>query len=396
LELGTWNLELGTWNLELGTWNLETVALSRIQELFYTYVSAARLGFWNYDRQRCTDHMSEISGSEGDNEPLFLGVDVGGTGIKIGLVDNRGRPIAKARIDTLEARGPEDAIRRVHQAARALLAEQQLSYGQLRAIGLGTPGTMDIPGGMILSPPNLPHWRSFPIRDALSAECERPVAFTNDANAAAYGEYWVGSGQSHKSMIMLTLGTGVGGGVIVDGKCIEGSNSFGSECGHILVDSRDDARKCVWGGGQGQLEAYASASAVARRMHELLRAGEESQLLNLGREIETLTPLELAEAGDDGDPLALRIIAEAGTYLGVGIVTLVHTIDPGIVVLGGAMNFGGAERPAGRHFLESIQTEFRRRAFDVVRDTTQLAFATLGSDAGYIGAAGYARDYYRT
>jgi glucokinase len=335
--------------------------------------------------------MTETSNSRESGSSLFLGVDVGGTGIKMGVVDDAGQPLAMSRLDTLEDRGPEDALQRVCAAAQQLFEKNQLPWECLAAIGLGVPGTMDIPRGLILAPPNLPHWRNFPIRDRLAEIAGRPVAFANDANAAAYGEFWIGRGETCDSMIMLTLGTGVGGGVIVNGKCIDGSNSFGSECGHLLVDSREDARLCVWDGGQGQLEAYASASAVARRMHELLKAGEPSSLREGVADFESLTPLDLAVAADDGDELSLRIIAEAGRYLGIGIVTLVHVIDPGMVVLGGAMNFGGDEAPAGRYFLQAIKDEFRRRAFDVVRDTTEIAYASLGSDAGYIGAAGYAR-----
>jgi glucokinase len=335
--------------------------------------------------------MTETVHSSGSGASLFLGVDVGGTGIKIGVVDDAGQPLAMTRMNTQEERGPEDALQRVYATAQRLFQQNGLSWDRLSAIGLGVPGTMDIPLGLVLAPPNLPHWRNFPIRDRLAEIANRPVAFANDANAAAYGEFWVGRGQSCDSMIMLTLGTGVGGGVIVNGKCIDGSNSFGSECGHILVDSRDDARLCVWQGGRGQLEAYASASAVTRRMHELLEAGEPSSLHERAGDIALLTALDLAHAADDGDDLSLRIIAEAGRYLGIGIVTLVHVIDPGMVVLGGAMNFGGEAAPAGRHFLRAVKDEFQRRAFDVVRDTTEITYAMLGSDAGYIGAAGHAR-----
>ncbi len=328
--------------------------------------------------------------AEDATRPLFVGVDVGGTGIKIGIVDDEGRSLGKVRIPTEEERGPEDAIQRIRQAIDDQLASLQVGWDEVAAVGLGTPGTMDIPRGLILAPPNLPHWRHFPIRDALSQACGKPVTFANDANAAAYGEFWVGSGRDSPSMIMLTLGTGVGGGIIVDGQGIDGVNSFGSECGHILVDSREDARLCVWGGGRGELEAYASASAVTQRTLELLQQGRESRLQDRCREAE-LTPLMVYEEANAGDALALEVIDETARWLGIGIVTLVHAIDPGMVVLGGAMNFGGAAAPAGRRFLESVRAEFRRRAFDVVAETTSIAFAELGSDAGYIGAAGVAR-----
>jgi glucokinase len=249
---------------------------------------------------------------------------------------------------------------------------------------------MDVPRGRILAPPNLPHWRHFPVRDELGRLCEKPVSFVNDANAAAYGEFWVGCGKDVQSMILLTLGTGVGGGIIVDGRLIEGVHSFGSECGHVIVDSRDDARLCVWGGGRGELEANASASALIERTRELLDGGRQS-LLAERRQNEELTPLMVAEAANAGDQLALDILEETGRYLGIGIVSMVHMIDPGMVVLGGAMNFGGESSRAGRHFLESVRKEFRKRAFDVVAHTTTIAFASLGGDAGYVGCAGIAR-----
>lgn len=149
-----------------------------------------------------------------------------------------------------------------------MLAESSVSMDSIARLGLGTPGSMNISEGMILEPPNMPHWRNYPIRDALAEACGKPVSFANDANAAAYGEFWIGSGRNHTSMIMLTLGTGVGGGIIVEGKSIDGNNSFGSECGHIVVDSSAEARECAWGGGRGELEAYASASAVVRNAQE--------------------------------------------------------------------------------------------------------------------------------
>jgi glucokinase len=327
--------------------------------------------------------------------PHFFGVDVGGTGIKMGLVDDEGSTIAQERIETYEERGPEDAIARIRETLDQILDVRDISWDDVAAIGLGTPGTMDIPGGHILTPPNLPHWRHFPVRDALSKVCHgKPVTYANDANAAAFGEFWVGKGRESSSMIMLTLGTGVGGGIIINGRGIDGVNSFGSECGHILVDSREDARLCVWGGGRGELEAYASAGAVVQRTQERLDQGRTSSLAKR-TDNEPLTALMISEEAEAGDSLCMEIIEETGRYLGIGIVTLVHTVDPGMVVLGGAMNFGGKESPVGRAFLASIRGEFRRRAFDVVVDTTVIEFASLGGDAGYIGAAGLARSAWQ-
>ncbi len=193
-------------------------------------------------------------------------------------------------------------------------------------------------------------------------------------------------------MVLLTLGTGVGGGIVIDNQLVVGKNSFGGECGHLIVDSRPDARLCVWGGGRGHLEAYASASAVAQRAKEALAAGVPSVLAN---DIPSVTSRRIYEAAETGDAFALDMIDSTADYLAIGIATLVHTLDPGLVVLGGAMNFGGKESPVGRRFLERVRESFRERSFDYVANGTTIDFAVLGGDAGYIGAAGIARADYR-
>lgn len=326
--------------------------------------------------------------------PLFVGVDVGGTNIKFGLIDDAGRTITRSSIATLEERGMEDAIGRMHHAIADLIQAAKVSEEDVAAIGLATPGSMDIHRGYILEPPNMPHWRNFPIRDRLSELCGKPVAFANDANAAAFGEFWKGSAQGFDSVVMFTLGTGVGGGIILNGVSIDGKNSFGSELGHIVIDHRDDARTCVWGGGRGELEAYASASGVVARARDALAAGRPSSIRGRLEKGETLSTLMLHEEAEKGDAFSLDIILETARYLGVGVVTTVHAVDPGAVVLGGAMNFGGPDSPVGRMFLERVREEFRRRCYAVVRETL-IDFAKLGGHAGYIGAAGIARAAYK-
>lgn len=194
---------------------------------------------------------------------------------------------------------------------------------------------------------------------------------------------------------MFTLGTGVGGGIIVDGVSLDGSHSFGSELGHIIVDSRPDARLCVWGGGQGQLEAYCSAPAVAARTADLLATGRESSLTSRIAQAEELSSLMVFEEAERGDDLSREVILETARLLGVGIVTVVHTVDPEAIILGGAMNFGGHATATGKMFLDRIRAEFQERAYHVVRDTITIDYATLGGDAGYVGAAGIGRLLYQ-
>jgi glucokinase len=326
--------------------------------------------------------------------PFFVGVDVGGTNIKIGVVDDLGRTLVYRRIPTDAPAGPEQGARRMGETVREMIAEAGLTLPYVARVGLGTPGTMDVASGQLIHPHNLPGWHDFPIRDRVCQHSGLPVTYANDANAAAYGEFWVGSGREFNSLVLLTLGTGIGCGIIVGDTIIVGEHYHGAESGHMIIDYRDDARMC--GCGQsGHLEAYASATAVVKRTLEALAAGRKSSIdarLDKGASV---TPLVVAEEAAAGDALAIEIVMETAKYMGVGIVSLMHTIDPDGVLLGGAMTFGGHASDLGRRFLARVQEEVKRRALPVPAIETKIDFAALGADAGYIGAAGMARLEYR-
>jgi glucokinase len=325
--------------------------------------------------------------------PYFFGIDVGGTGIKIGLTDDQGATLGYSAIDTLEPQGPADAMRRVAEACRDIVGKLGLDPSRVVRAGLGTPGSQDIRKGMLIEPPNHPHWHHFPIVKSLEESLKLPVSYANDANAAAFGEFWIGTGKIHDSMVLLTLGTGVGGGVIIDNELVVGRNSFGGECGHMIIDPSPEARLCAWGGGRGHLEAYASASGVTARAREELQAGAKSILAS---QIDKITAKRIFEAAEQGDPWSLKFIEQTGDYLAIGITSMVHMVDPGLVVLGGAMNFGGSNSPTGQRFLDSVRRGFEARTFEYVQAGTHIEFASLGADAGYIGAAGIARrDYHK-
>lgn len=322
--------------------------------------------------------------------PFFAGIDLGGTNIKIGVVDNQGRTLSWHTAPTQSHLGAEDGARRMGEGALRAITEAGLQASDIARVGLGSPGTMDVPAGMLLEPHNLGGWRDFPIRDRVSHHAGLPVSFANDANAAAYGEFWVGSGREFNSMVLFTLGTGIGCGVIIGDLLINGQNSHGAECGHIIIDCRDDARRCPCG-QLGHLEAYASATAVVKRIQERLATGAKSSLTARVAAGEELSPLLLAQEAEAGDPLAIEVVLETARYIGVGAVTLMHTIDPSGVVLAGAMTFGGHGAPLGRKFLAEVRAEIQRRAFPVLAQRIKVDYASLGSDAGYIGAAGIAR-----
>lgn len=320
--------------------------------------------------------------------PFFAGIDVGGTNIKIGLVDDLGRTLAYHTVPTQPDRGPEDAAQRMGEGVGQVIKQAGVENDVVR-VGLATPGPLDLSTGMLLSPGNLPGWWNFPIRDRVSEHCRLPVRYANDANAAAYGEYWSGAASKFHSMVLLTLGTGIGGGIVVGDTLIEGAHGCGSECGHILVDSGPDARRDSLDKA-GSLEAYCGAYGVVGRTNDLLDAGRKSSLAKI-RDGGEITPLDISEAAEAGDSLAREVVMQTAHYLGLGIVTLIHTIDPDSVVLGGAMTFGGAGQPLGEEFLQRIRDVVRPRLLDSLREVLQIDFAQLGGDAGYIGAAGLAR-----
>ena len=322
--------------------------------------------------------------------PLFAGVDVGGTNIKVGLVDNFGAIVASSKFPTRQELGPEHAMAESRKVLNQLLEGIPFSWEDVAAAGLGTPGPMDIAAGTILTPSNLPAWHNFPARDSLASALQKPVTFSNDAAAAAYGEYWVGAGRLHDSIVLLTLGTGVGGGIIVDHMSIDGAHSHGAEVGHIVIETSPQARICSCG-HKGHLEAYASTSGIVARTQEVLVNHRDSVLSRQIGEASPLSALMISQAAAAGDDLACQIVSETAMYLGRGITILAHVIDPSAFFLGGAVDFGGVESSLGRKFLDEVIDEVKQNSFPVIAKRLTIEFAQLGSEAGFVGAAGLGR-----
>ncbi len=322
--------------------------------------------------------------------PLYAGVDLGGTNIKAALVDDLGRVVAFHTEQTHADRGPEDAAARMAGAVHLLARQAGIATADIAAVGLGSPGPLDLGAGTIVRAGNLVGWDDFPLRDRVAAHCGLPVTFANDANAAAFGEFWVGAGSEYDSLVLLTLGTGVGGGIIIGDTNVEGAHSHGSECGHLIVDPSESARMCPCG-QPGHLEAYCSAKSLVARAKEAIAAGGTGPLAAAVAAGEPLTPILVGREAGAGDPLATELVLETARWLGIGIVSLMHVIDPEAVMIGGAMTFGGDQAEVGRAFLERIRAEVRRRTFPTLAEKTVIGFASLGGDAGSIGAAGLAR-----
>lgn len=324
--------------------------------------------------------------------PFFVGIDIGGTNIKVGVVDNNGQTLSFVTGPTHPEKGTDAGLQTIKRLVTQAVEESSLSYSEITAIGLASPGTMDIPGGKLLDPTNLPTWNDFPIREKVEELLQKPTILQNDANAAAYGEFWVGGAHDVNSLVFWTLGTGIGCGIIIHDLVIEGQNSHGGECGHIIIEM-DNGR--YHGSGQyGTLEAYASATALIARCQEALEEGRSSTIQLEVASGQEITPLLIAQAAEEGDELANELIMDTAKFMGVGTVTLMHTIDPTVVLFGGAMTFGRNETELGQRFLQRIKDEVKERAFPVPYQNTRIDYATLGGDAGYIGAAGCARLKY--
>jgi len=318
---------------------------------------------------------------------IYVGLDVGGTTMKAAAVGDDGSPLsAPVVMDTNPERGQEAGLETMCETIRRAVAAARLTLADVTAIGVVTPGLMDIKAGLILDPPNLKPWKNVPVRDHVRAAFQKPTVYQNDANAAAYGEFWVGSGQAASSMVLFTLGTGVGGGIILGDAIVEGEHSHGGELGHLRIDLPDRGRLCGCG-ARGCLEAYASATNVVKRAREDLAAWRGPTKLKqfYSANDDEFTAKDVFDLAAAGDALAVKVADDTAYYLALGACAVIATVDPEMIV------FGGGMVAAGEWFRAAIETYVKRFGLPFPTRTVKIAFASLGSDAGFIGAAGCAR-----
>lgn len=310
---------------------------------------------------------------------VAIGIDFGGTNVKAALVDADGRVLAKSSSPTDTTAAPEVVITQMADLAESLAAGEGVSRDDIVGAGLGSPGPLDFHRGMVLHSVNLPTWENVPVRDLLSARLRLPVALDNDANAAAFGEYWAGAGKGGGDFVMLTLGTGLGAGVVLGGKLLHGHHDNAAELGHMIVVP--DGLPCGCG-QRGCVEQYAAAAAVAGRVQTAIESGEDSSLASRLRDGGAIDAKLVVEAMGQGDALCMRIWDEACKYLAIACVNIQHAFNPESIVLGGGM----AE--AGDVLLDPVRRHFAQRTWRLETDRPQIRLATLGYDAGVIGAAG--------
>lgn len=307
-----------------------------------------------------------------------LAFDLGGTKFAFGVVAENGEVLGSDKIETLAKQGPEQAIQRVNLAAQSLLQKLNIKPQELIGIGIASPGPLDISKGCVDGSPNLPGWTGYSIEQGLSTFFNLPARIDNDANAAALGEYKFGAGKNKKNMVYLTVSTGIGGGVIVDGRLMRGANGNAAELGHLTLNINGPACPC---GANGCFEMYASGTAIARRTREAIQAGGSSQILNLAGSLEEITTHHILAALQKDDALAQKIWNETTEYLGRGLAVVINTFNPELIVVGGGVT------AAGELLFKPVREKALRYAFPRLAAVCSIVPAGLGSNVGVVGAA---------
>nr|WP_150960607.1 ROK family glucokinase [Aneurinibacillus sp. XH2] len=311
---------------------------------------------------------------------LYVGVDLGGTNIKVGICDETGKLLHSYEGPTGTDEGAESIIAKIEEYVRKLVADASLSLDQVVGIGAGVAGFLDIPNGIVLSSPNIPAWHNVPLKQILEERFNKPVIINNDANVAALGEAWGGAGADISNLVCYTLGTGVGGGIIIDGKIHQGFSGMGGELGHMQVVP--DLEAIVCGCGQtGCLETVSSATGIVRMAKDAVGRGDKTSLQLL----EQITAKDVFDAAKAGDEAAIRIVNRAAYYLGRSLSMLAVIVNPQRFILG-----GGVSR-AGEILFEPIREIFSQYTPAPAREGVDIVPAMLGNDAGMVGAAGLLR-----
>jgi len=302
---------------------------------------------------------------------VVIGVDLGGTNLRTALLSVDGDILDKRKEPTHAADGWKKVVGRLvnNINQQRAIAEQRGMH--VMAVGVGAPGIIQMDKGIVVKSPNFPDWNNLPLRDELEKALHVPVIIENDANAAALGEQWLGAGCGIDSMILLTLGTGVGGGIVLNNKIWQGADGMAGEVGHMTLIP--DGRQCGCG-NTGCLEMYASARGIVQSYREasgMTGAAQDS----------AVTSQMVYQGARNGDPVSLRVMKEMGRLLGIGIANLINIFNPQMIVLGGGV------KDAWDLFIGATHEEIMRRAFQVPAERTKIVPSLLGDDAGMIGAA---------
>lgn len=314
------------------------------------------------------------------SQTVYAGIDIGGTNIKYGLVDSKGKVLYREQRPTMADKGADPLMHLVSNLSEGLLyhaAEEELD---VKWLGVGTPGAVDSKTGKVIGvSPNIAGWKGMEIGRILKDRLNLPVLVDNDVNAMALAESRFGAAMGYRSVLCVAVGTGVGGGIIFDGRLWRGANHAAGEIGHITINPAGPPCRC---GGKGCVEAYCNSQAIIRRAIDKLSNG----LTPIFEEIlegplSSLTIKKLFSAARKNDEIAMKVVAETAEFLAIGIANAVNILNPEIVVIGGGVADGGAG------FVDAVAAEVRNRALGPVTSELRITKAILGNDAGFIGAS---------
>ncbi len=311
----------------------------------------------------------------------YVGVDLGGTRLRVAVADASGRLRRVVRRHTQADRGPDHVIARLVETVREALSREGLARSRVRTLGIGVPGPVDPRAGVVLTAPNLPQWKNVPLNAILTERLGIPCFLHHDAHLAALAEALRGAGRGARHLVYVTVSTGIGAGLILDGKLYSGAGGVAGEVGHIVIEAGGPPCHC---GNRGCLEAIASGTAIAREAREALARGTRSSLRALNGPAGP-TARDVVAAAKAGDHLARRILERAGTALGIGLGTVVNLLGPELLLLGGSVT------KAGSLLLRPMHASLEASSWESARRCMRIAPPALGQDVGLIGAVEWAR-----
>ena len=317
-----------------------------------------------------------------NTESLVLGIDIGGTKILTAVVNSQGEVLSRDYRLTPARKGVKAVVRAIVDSANRALTQANMTAAELSAIGIGAPGLSDPEAGILYTSPHLPGWQDVPLRDIVGKELGRKAFMANDANAAALGEFYFGAGRGARNLIYITISTGIGGGVIINGELYTGASGVAGEPGHMTIDDKGPLCRC---GNTGCWEMLASGTALAREAKQRIREGAETSILNYaGDDVEKVTGEVIHSAAKEGDSLAKELIAQVSYYLGVGLANLVNIFNPELIIIGGGLS------RMGDMLLEPAYKVAEERAFEQAYRAVRFSLPELGDDVGVLGAAVFA------
>ena len=306
-----------------------------------------------------------------------IGIDVGGTNIKIALVNEKGSIIYSNSIPTRAEMGYEYTINSMKEAIRDLLKETKTEAKDIEGMGFGFPGQIDCQKGIVRLAPNIPGWVEVPIAEIMEKEFGIPTRVDNDVRCAALGELNFGAGIGCENLICITVGTGIGSGLIINGKLVRGASNAAGEIGHIKLDIKEGP--LCGCGDRGCLEAFASGPSIVAMAEEYIKGGKSTKYRELANP--EITPYIVSEAAKLGDPVAKRIFTIMGEYIGVGLASVVNLLNPEKIIIGGGV------AAAGDILMNPIKETLVKRAMPISGAAVEVVPAQLGNTAGVIGAS---------